>query len=403
VHLCADLELITPAYVGGADLARADGLRPPSIKAQLRFWWRTLHPDLAPADLFAAESRIFGDTEFGQGLRVIPRTSVVGRTECPPAYGPQGGSTLFYMAYGTQGGRGEPPRHRTAAGTRCTIDLAVPARCTAAETDEVQTALWLLTTFGGVGTRARRGFGSLSLGASLGGWPRSNDFHDHGTLFQALSEALAALPASVHAGQPRHTALSSRARLAVGPGAGSWEGALNAAGTVYYGLRRALGTTYDHTNRGEPVGMDFFRIVSYRSNGVRPAPDDHATYGAAFGLPQNYRFSDRSMLSLEAAQGNAKVRRASPVMFRVSKLANGKYVPIVLWLPSLFLPAGYRVTFNAPGQPAQDLQSPRDDMLKALFAASTPLRRWMKVDPPVPVPTVMFRGYAGWPGWKVTP
>src|SRR5262249_40638176 len=61
--------VVTPAFLGGADLSSAE-LRPPSIKAALRFWYRAVDPEFSKRDAPNApirESLIFGATERGAG------------------------------------------------------------------------------------------------------------------------------------------------------------------------------------------------------------------------------------------------------------------------------------------------------------------------------------------------
>jgi len=42
--------VVTPAFLGGADPSSAE-LRPPSIKAALRFWYRDVDPEFAKRDV----------------------------------------------------------------------------------------------------------------------------------------------------------------------------------------------------------------------------------------------------------------------------------------------------------------------------------------------------------------
>ncbi|MDQ6950815.1 MAG: type III-B CRISPR module RAMP protein Cmr1, partial [Mariprofundales bacterium] len=39
----ATYRIVTPMFIGGADQSPSDGIRPPSFKGALRFWWRALH------------------------------------------------------------------------------------------------------------------------------------------------------------------------------------------------------------------------------------------------------------------------------------------------------------------------------------------------------------------------
>lgn len=57
----AKLRIVTPAFLGGADPTRTAELRVPSIKGQLRFWYRATDPDFR-----RNEQRLFGSTDAGQ-------------------------------------------------------------------------------------------------------------------------------------------------------------------------------------------------------------------------------------------------------------------------------------------------------------------------------------------------
>ncbi len=39
----ATFRIVTPMFIGGADQTPSDGIRPPSVKGALRFWWRALN------------------------------------------------------------------------------------------------------------------------------------------------------------------------------------------------------------------------------------------------------------------------------------------------------------------------------------------------------------------------
>ena len=65
----ATYRLVTPAFVGGADSKKSAELRPPTIKGQLRFWWRALAWARLQGDmeqLRAEEDELFGSTRTGQ-------------------------------------------------------------------------------------------------------------------------------------------------------------------------------------------------------------------------------------------------------------------------------------------------------------------------------------------------
>jgi len=79
----ATYRIVTPMFIGGANHDPSDGIRPPSFKGALRFWWRALNwgkfyqknnRDEAAAlkALHQEEARLFGsavkDGKGGQGV-----------------------------------------------------------------------------------------------------------------------------------------------------------------------------------------------------------------------------------------------------------------------------------------------------------------------------------------------
>lgn len=61
-----ECETITPMFLGGAD-GKTPELRPPSIKAAMRFWWRALNADLSIEELRKKEAKIFGGSGESEG------------------------------------------------------------------------------------------------------------------------------------------------------------------------------------------------------------------------------------------------------------------------------------------------------------------------------------------------
>lgn len=61
-------ESISPLFIGNALKNEAE-LRPPAIKASLRFWWRALHPHLTLEELKEQEAKIFGGS-FNNGKEI---------------------------------------------------------------------------------------------------------------------------------------------------------------------------------------------------------------------------------------------------------------------------------------------------------------------------------------------
>lgn len=197
----ATLELVTPAFLAGADHKDPAGcdLRPATIRGQLRWWWRTMHSGhVDVATLRRMEAAIWGDSNSGGAVRVVLETvrrngptkfdfkdGFEPKTDFKKLHGladrPNNKTTqgIFYLAYGMdEMSRGEKkPRLFLEAGSIWTVSLkARPSRFDLADghsfvlesaclLEHAIASLWLLCAFGGVGSKGRKGFGSLQCDA----------------------------------------------------------------------------------------------------------------------------------------------------------------------------------------------------------------------------------------------
>jgi CRISPR-associated protein Cmr1 len=172
VRQVREYELITPLYGGGVEPAHADPVttvRVPSIRGQLRFWWRACRAgqfDGSVSVMKRKEDEIWGtaggESQGGQSQVLVELlSSQKGKAfsarnkkgEAVPVHSPS--SPYGYAAF--------PLREKGDAavleGVTFSVRLTYPEQLR----DEVESALWGWETFGGVGARTRRGFGALVL------------------------------------------------------------------------------------------------------------------------------------------------------------------------------------------------------------------------------------------------
>ncbi len=196
------LELVTPAFLAGANQQAEDcDLRPATLRGLLRWWWRTMHAGFVDAKtLRALEAAIWGDTHSGGAVRVVVER--IGENEPRPydkrskaefndeqkisALGIPNGDArkttqgLWYASYGMDEGGRNSRRQRHVLEPPASWRLRLIARRSRFESngreltaqqvlEQAQAALWLLCRFGGVGSKAGKGFGSLSA-TDLSGW-----------------------------------------------------------------------------------------------------------------------------------------------------------------------------------------------------------------------------------------
>ena len=197
----ATLSLVTPAFLAGADQesSRDCDLRPATLRGLLRWWWRTLHAGyLEIRELRKLEAALWGDTEQGGAIHIelrperSPQAILFNHRdprsrfrpeerfksqhhlEDPPRKTTQG---LFYVAYGMdEKSRDEvKQRYYLDAGWNWSLSLVARAGVPPAGAsspgpipaeqilNQALGALTLLCTHGGVGSKARKGFGSLQV------------------------------------------------------------------------------------------------------------------------------------------------------------------------------------------------------------------------------------------------
>lgn len=209
------LELVTPAFLAGANQQKDDcDLRPATLRGLLRWWWRTMHAGFVDtATLRRMEGFVWGDTDGGGPVRIaVYPVQRLGPHECPGkiigmnrrlipdqefltinAISPAAAFTtqgLFYAAYGTDDMKRTGDLAFRARRWFCDAGSQWRATLTARpgvyeERDprgktirrveipskllltQAKAALALLVRFGGVGSKSRKGFGSFADTAKL--------------------------------------------------------------------------------------------------------------------------------------------------------------------------------------------------------------------------------------------
>jgi len=337
-------------FCSGADQGEFE-LRAASLKGALAFWWRALaharfHGDLAR--IHAEQTRIFGGSENGQGtflLRCRPpqKGHVKRKNELFPATsGKQVGSGITYLGYGLMAAfdnvrkqlkKGQLSRPCLLAPDRFEVELLFRKEIDTSVLD----ALRLLGLLGGLGSRVRKGFGSLCLESIAQSdsldkptetiWQAPNTVEDY-------RREIVTLVGERPAGLPAYTAFSAASRIT-----------LLAKGTDALQLLNAVGETlqlYRSWGRhgkvnGQPAEQNFKQdhdLVYAAARGEKVATHPARV---AFGLPHNYFLSGTgSKINIDPADWE---RRASPLWLHIHKLAN-EYVAVATLLPAVFLPDG---------------------------------------------------------------
>ena len=178
-----ELRLVSPAFLAGASQQKEDcDLRPATLRGLLRWWWRTMHAGhLDRTTLKQLETAVWGDAQSGSPVRIVvdfvegenPQQHPDKRDQQfqqnhglqrPPS-GQKVIQGLFYASYGMAE---NDRRWFRPVGSLWRVTLtAKPGRFNGASLspqqllEQAAVALWLLTQFGGAGSRSRKGFGSF--------------------------------------------------------------------------------------------------------------------------------------------------------------------------------------------------------------------------------------------------
>ena len=172
-------QFLTPVFGGGVrveeHIKHADPITPvrvPSIRGQLRFWWRACNPQRCGTvdELRKKEAEVFGSTSRPSPLSIVivrPPEPARDFAVLEGKFGAvKGRDEIAYAAFPLRDtGQQEPRQHGQLHEHRgdWIVAFSYPEKIQS----DVQAALWAWAHFGGLGGRTRRGFGAIAEIARL--------------------------------------------------------------------------------------------------------------------------------------------------------------------------------------------------------------------------------------------
>ena len=377
----ARYRIATPMFLDGS-ARRGDGLatlRLASLKGALRFWWRArAWARLQDLDaLRRREAELFGGPRQGRAALLWRVREDETSPPAEPAGREIGQEGCFdldeggcYLAHGVL--RRIPAKRRREedryilrrsylpAGMAFTIQAARPAQLADEDLEEILDAMRMLGTLGGLGSRNRRGFGSVVLERlSLGGeslWEAPEDA-------EALAEAVEGLVGQAcQAGTSGSlTAFHQGAQVAVLPG-DEQEGPLELL--CRFGREMVRYRSWGRGSRilesGERAERNFRRDYALVKRSLGGRRISVAPERIGFGLPmQHYLSSMRDGCEVRPA---IHERRASGMLVHVHQGGlRGASALVVCLLPGQFLPEDEALSICeslVPWQTAEVWQAP---------------------------------------------
>lgn len=368
----AKFRVVTPMFIGDAE-QHAGAVRPPAIKGALRFWWRAMnwaaalrqkgnHEVAALEMLHEREAHLFGsagdERSGGQGIFIV---NVVEATDLYPLDSEYfihqltpGHKYLLGQGLYDRGNRESPEKIRRSALNTGTFAVRLVFR-NGRHIDDIKSvvnALVLFGLLGGLGSRVRRGFGSVSIVSMSGNTTFDRlptDAEGYGQAIGRLVGDRASLPSDL----PPHTAFSQASRIDVSlQGTDAWSllGQIGSKMQLYrsYGRRDREGVY----KVGDQRALQLFRqdhdLVYRIATDPRSCKASAHPERVVFGLPHNYFFSQRGVNKVDV-NGETSLRRASPLFIHMHQFPNGHCVAVQTMMPAQFLPKGEKIVMRVRG------------------------------------------------------
>lgn len=359
------LEVTTPILGGGyktREIDNDDVIRGPSIRGQLRFWWRALYGSAwaTPEELYERESKIWGkaasdnDKTGGRSkveLRVVLERK--GKTDATPINLDKtpGAYALWPARENKKAKVGPAPRRQP--GTQFRLLVRVPHDIESQVRNSIRA--WIL--FGGYGSRTRRGLGSLTVRANPQDWLPEEPTRDSieklfgVDIFETPDSTPGDVPwlggSSLRVGGPTDNPTNAEK---------AWTIALGWLKEFRQGVHGAEGNRAREPGDGKPLPNrpsisnwpepDKIRHLTKKIRSHTPKHNERPVWPrASFGLPINGRFQTQDRhgnrngydepkrFEIRWRRGNDEFDRlASPLILKPLPLANGTFVPCALWL-----------------------------------------------------------------------
>ena len=177
--ITANYKIVTPMFIGDAN-QQATNISPASVKGALRFWWRALNwgqfqqneetDSKALQQLHQQEGWIFGSSaEHGTGQAKFNLRVHCKKLPLAKADWPKSGSGSGYLGMGlwesgkAANGTFKAAREYFSENTEFDIEIVLHPKLSEDDARSLNDALIAWGLLGGLGSRARRAFGSVAL------------------------------------------------------------------------------------------------------------------------------------------------------------------------------------------------------------------------------------------------
>lgn len=366
-HFDFNGEVLTPLFLGGADSRGHPELRGPSVRGAMRFWYRAV---LGGSTLIASgdetaqrdnlrelEADVFGDTKRGSAISVIVRGDTQSEIDtfqkdrairtADGNYLPSGKDYLLWsMAASGRPGtpRYLPDRKYIRPGAQFYVRLQSRTIGDDSALRKGAASLWLMANLGALGARANRGAGSIQVSAENA---------SQGPVSFRLCQSAEDLQSYLSTGIRSCLSL-------IGGAAATWRHVTTMPPYDVFAPNVAEVWVVSNSKDGWPSAVEALdgigaKLRDYRSHQSPLGRADHDAVlrwledngptpqikRAAFGLPIPFRYSEGGPSDVIISE--VSDRRASPLHIRITRLATGSYVGVLVLFKSRFLEQGSKL------------------------------------------------------------
>lgn len=352
-QLTLHYKIVTPMFLGGENHKVDDTqMRNASLKGALRFWWRALNwgrmlqaANQSESDglkkLHAEEGRLFGKASDGkdsQQSQVRLSSTLTNAKLERPGSDLASASLGYLLGQGLYHFRDKVLREHLSDG-QLELTLSFKPGIDPQGLASVRQAAIALGIFGGLGSRARKGLGSLSIQSIAESGQTPQTF----TTLSAIKQFIATLDFSAPENAPL-SALSVASRIDL---SATGTSAVKVLGDV--GREMQLYRSFGQNGKvnGQPARRNFVAdhdnvLESIQGKSLSKLPER-----AVFGLPHNYFFSSTktgvNINPPNPVDPTKEGRRASPLFIHIHALEDNTFVAIQTLLPTRFLPQGMAI------------------------------------------------------------
>ncbi len=376
--ITASYRIVTPMFIGDAE-QKASGISPASVKGALRFWWRALNwgrvlkeagdNEVAALKLLhAQEAVLFGglaetdeDEKTGKKQQLGGQGAFLLRVESKNLkkysagtmdehYNLKDSWQSYLLGLGLM--KYDKKKNYYQRSALISGSFSVQLFCkNSAYSQELENLLLLWGLLGGLGSRQRKGLGSISITALKVG----DEIRELPQNQPAVLEVLKNLIDKSATGEPPYTAFSQSSQILCSPAKAqtSWQTLAEIAEKMQmfrgWGFDAGAGHQINHKPANHAAHTKKRTDHNIVDDYAKPAvPTKQLPKSITFGLPRSYKLSNgcEFKLDVHAPSKNNEAkrsRRASPMFIHIQQFPNDETMIIQSFLPATFLAANDQV------------------------------------------------------------